>query len=126
VERLRILYSVSQNHKTRPRVGVYDVCIGLFNLFADALQLEDVFHGVVEVLREEQGQRQGGDVVALFHGANGLAADADGLCEMFLRDLLLLAEVAKAVINGVFLGHNDMYDDKDSRRRWIGQEELTR
>lgn len=74
-------------------------------LFANSLQLEDVFNRMVEELRNEKRQRKGRDIIAFFHGANRLSADANGLCELFLRNLLFLSEVTQAVIDCVFSCH---------------------
>ncbi len=70
-------------------------------LVAHLLQLEHVLHGVVEVLGDQKRQAQGGDVVALFHGADGLAADANNLRQGFLGDALFLPKGLQAVVDSV-------------------------
>ena len=60
---------------------------------------------MVEVLRKKQCQGEGRDIIALFHGANRLAADADGFCQVLLGDFLFLPQIAQAVIDGVFSSH---------------------
>ena len=93
-------------------------------LVANLLQLEHMFHRVVEVLGNQQRQAQGGDVVALFHGADGLAAHANNLRQGFLGNALLLAKRFEAVVDSV--GRHKCVDDgKDTRGLEKRQEWLT-
>jgi hypothetical protein len=95
------------------------------SLFANALQLEDVFNRMVEVLREEQGQGKGRDIIAFFHGTNRLTADADGFCQVLLGNFLFLPQTAQAVIDCVFACHMLCDSDKGIIRRKNRQGGLT-
>lgn len=70
-------------------------------LIANFLELKHVFHRVVEVLGNQKRQAQGRHVVAFLHGADGLAAYANNLRQLFLGDPLFLAKRAQAVVDGV-------------------------
>lgn len=82
--------------------------LALFFLFANAFQLKHMFNRMIEVLRQEQCEREGRHIVAFPHGANCLATDADRFRELLLSNLLLLSEIAKTIIDCMFFGHNVM------------------
>lgn len=60
-----------------------------------------MFNRVVEVLGDQKRQAERGDVVALLHGADGLARNANMLGQGFLGHAFFLAQRAQTVVDSV-------------------------
>ena len=63
-------------------------------LFLRFREVEDFFDGAPEIMGDFVGQRQRRGVAPDLDGGDGLPGGADGLCQLLLRELSFLAELA--------------------------------